>query len=92
MKAAGGAFYNNILIPHYEYDEELKYYTEVNIPPETMYKSIGYNDLQTVHVMMEGDDAEKRSKANSGKQSIEERFATDLVKDLAKQEDQARKT
>lgn len=45
MKESGGAFYNNILIPNYEYNEDLKYYTEVDIPPETMYKAIGYNDL-----------------------------------------------
>ena len=51
MKLAGGAFYSNILIPEYEYNEDLKYYTEVKIPPETIYKSIGYNDLQTVQVM-----------------------------------------
>lgn len=42
---------------------------------------------------MEGDDHDKRSKAkDNGKQSIEDRFATDLVKDLAKQEDETRKT
>jgi len=37
------------------------------MPPETIYKAIGYNDLQTVQVMMDGDDAEKRSMLNSNK-------------------------
>ena len=51
---------DNILCPKYIFNEDLKTYIEDVIPPSSMYKAVGYNDLNRVKLMMEGDDAEKR--------------------------------
>ena len=30
------------------------------MPPKSLYKAIGYNDMNRVKIMMEGDDEDKR--------------------------------
>ena len=56
----GDEMCNNILCPKYELNEELGW-MEIDPPPKTMYKKVGYNDLTRVKEMMEGNDAEKRA-------------------------------
>lgn len=68
MKESGGGV-DNILCPKYQFNEDLKIWKEVDIPPETMYMAVGYNDLPRVKMMMEGDDQEKRTGAKKGKAS-----------------------
>lgn len=41
-----------------------------------MYKAIGYNDMQRVKVIMEGDDAEKRSENIKRESKILQRTST----------------
>ena len=36
-------------------------YEEVDPPPKSLYKPVGYNDMERVKIMMEGNDAEKRA-------------------------------
>lgn len=52
---------NNILCPKYKFNEDLKTYMEIDPPPDSMYKAVGFNDLNRVKTMMEGDDAEIRA-------------------------------
>ena len=52
---------DNIRCPMYEYDADLKVYTEKDIPPTSIYKAVGYNDLKRIKNMMEGNDEEKRA-------------------------------
>ena len=61
MKEAGGSAFSNILLPQYEYNESLKVYVEIDPPKSSLYKSVGYNDLNTIKEIMDGDDSEKRS-------------------------------
>ena len=42
-------------------NQDLKVYEEIDAPPSSMYKAVGYNDMIRVKEMMEGDDADKRS-------------------------------
>ncbi len=49
-----------ILLPSYKASEFLNLYEEVDIPPETLYMAVGYNDLVNVRKIMEGTDVEKR--------------------------------
>lgn len=42
----------------------MKVYEEIDAPPKSLYKSVGFNDMQRVKVIMEGDDADKRSSVN----------------------------
>lgn len=48
-------------MPKYTYNEELKVYTEDTPPPASVFKPVGYNNLEVVKQMMEGDDTEKRA-------------------------------
>lgn len=76
MKEAGGDAHKNIILPQYVKNEELQVYEEVNMPPKSMYKAIGYNDMQRVKVVMEGDDAEKRSENIKRESKILQRTST----------------
>ena len=40
-------------------------YEEIDIPPKSLYKPVGYNDMERVKIMMEGNDAEKRDGQSS---------------------------
>lgn len=51
----------NIILPQYELNNDLKVYEEINIPPSSLYKAVGYNDMQRVKIIVEGDDSDKRS-------------------------------
>ena len=42
-------------------NEELKVWEEVDVPPKSLYKAIGYNDMNRVKIMMEGNDDDKRA-------------------------------
>lgn len=52
MKEAGGSEHQNIIIPKYVLNEELKVYEEVDIPPKSLYKAVGFNDMERVRIMM----------------------------------------
>jgi len=56
--------HKNIILPVYEFNSDLQVYMEVNPPCSSMYKAVGFNDLNKVKVMMEGDDQEKRTEVN----------------------------
>ena len=60
LGAWAGSGHMNVLVPNYEFNEELKFYVEKDGPPESMYKTVGFNDLKQVRIMMEGNDEEKR--------------------------------
>ena len=36
-------------------------FIEIEQPPESLYKQVGYNDLPRIMRMMEGNDIEKRA-------------------------------
>ncbi len=61
MKESGQETHKNIILPQYEFNKDLNVYEEVNIPPSSMYKAVGYNDMERVKTIMLGNDAEKRS-------------------------------
>jgi len=46
-------------------------YEEVDIPPASLYKAVGFNDMQRVRIIMLGDDADKRSEAKKAASLIE---------------------
>ena len=50
-------------MPKYVLNKDLNVYEEVDIPPHSIYKAVGFNDMQRVKIFMEGDDADKRSDA-----------------------------
>ena len=52
---------SNIIMPKYVMNDDLKIYIECDAPPKSIYKPIGFNDLNKVKEIMEGDDSEKRS-------------------------------
>ncbi len=60
LKESGQFLTATILIPTYKSSEFLNLYEEIDIPPETLYMAIGYNDLINVRKIMEGTDVEKR--------------------------------
>ncbi len=64
MKESSEDFGRDIILPKYKYDENFKVYTEINIPPASIYKAVGYNDLISIKKIMEGTDDEKRSGKN----------------------------
>lgn len=61
MKEMGEQAHNIVICPQYTYNEELKVYIECDVPPETVYKAVGFNNLEVVRNMMDGNDADKRS-------------------------------
>jgi hypothetical protein len=61
MKESAQDSFSNIIMPHYEFNSELKVYMETNTPSKALYKAVGYNDLNRIKLIMEGDDSEKRS-------------------------------
>ena len=52
-------------------NQDLKVYEEVEIPPTSLYMAVGYNDMQRVKVIMEGNDEDKRSDIKRGNTMIE---------------------
>ena len=50
-----------VICPQYVLNEELKIYVEENRPPETVFKAVGFNNLEVVKKMMDGNDLDKRS-------------------------------
>ena len=69
MKESGQEAHKNIILPKYELNKSLNVYEEIDIPPSSLYKAVGYNDLEKVKVYMQGDDAEKRSE-NEKRESV----------------------
>ena len=61
MKESAQDAFSNIIMPHYEFNDELKVYMESEVPSKALYKTVGYNDLNRIKLIMEGDDSEKRS-------------------------------
>ena len=72
MKQRGGDFFSNVLCPKYSFNENLKIYIEEDAPPDTLYKSVGYNNLETVKTLMEGNDKEKRSTTDQNKKGAKQ--------------------
>ena len=70
MKESGGEAYKNIILPKYILNKDLNVYEEVDPPPHSLYIAVGYNDMERVKVIMEGDDAEKRSENNKRESKI----------------------
>ena len=60
MKEEGQESHKNIILPKYVMNQALQVYQEIDKPPKSMYKAVGYNDMNRVKIVMEGDDAEKR--------------------------------
>ena len=60
MKQEGGESHQNIILPKYVMNKELKVYEEIDVPPKSLYKVVGYNDMERVKIIMEGDDKDKR--------------------------------
>lgn len=56
----GMSAFSMIICPRYHYNEKLKVYQEVKAPPASLYKTVGFNNLEVVKRMMDGDDAERR--------------------------------
>jgi hypothetical protein len=50
-----------VIIPRYIYEDELNIWRQVDIPPTSLYKTVGFNDLKRVRIIMEGNDEEKRN-------------------------------
>lgn len=63
MKESGAESHKNIIIPKYVLNPDLKIYEEIEIPPTSLYKAVGYNDMARVKILMEGDESDKRSDA-----------------------------
>jgi len=61
MKESGAESHKNIIIPKYVLNPDLKIYEEIDIPPTSLYKAVGYNDMARVKIIMEGDESDKRS-------------------------------
>ena len=36
--------FKNVIMPEYKLDERLNVYREINVPPETMYLGLGWDD------------------------------------------------
>ena len=52
----------DIKIPNYATCKQMEnLFTEIEQPPESLYKQVGYNDLPQIMKMMEGNDVEKRA-------------------------------
>jgi hypothetical protein len=64
LKESSEDFGRDIILPKYKYDENFKVYTEINIPPSSIYKAVGYNDLISIQKIMKGTDEEKHSGIN----------------------------
>lgn len=98
MKQNGQDLSQNIKLPQYQMNQDLKVYEEVDVPPSSIYKAVGYNDMQRVKIMVEGDDAEKRSaekkisSAADRSKSIATKNREKLGDALALREDEQRKT
>jgi len=65
MKESGQEASANVILPKYVMNDALKVYEEVEMPPKSIYKAVGYNDMQRVKIFIEGDEAEKRLEAGS---------------------------
>ena len=57
-----GSSDQTVLIPNYRFDKGLNFYVEREAPPESLYKEIGFNNLQKVRDLMEGDEKERKDK------------------------------
>lgn len=44
---------NNVLIPNYSYDEQLRVYREVLVPDASVFKSIGFNSQPLIKELMQ---------------------------------------
>ena len=93
MKESGQASHKNIILPKYVMNQDLKVYEEIEAPPKSIYKAVGYNDMQRVKAMMEGDEKEKRN-ANSDSIKKSKTLAANnkAENDLAVVEEEHRRT
>jgi len=100
MKEAGNDASKNIILPKYIMNDALKVYEEIDVPPKSIYKPIGYNDMKRVKTFMEGDDNAKRIENESkiASASIIKRKSTgfknknQLSADMAEAEEENRQT
>ena len=61
LKQVGGNSHSNVICPKYIFKKRLNTYVEVDKPPNSMYKAVGYNNLERVNQMLHGTDEEKRN-------------------------------
>ena len=71
MKESGAESHKNVVLPKYLLNKDLNVYEEIEIPPTSLYKAVGFNDMARVKIIMEGDDKEKRSEANKAQSVVE---------------------
>jgi len=45
MSVTGQDSHRNILVPKYILNSEIKVYEEIEVPPKSLYKAVGYNDM-----------------------------------------------
>ena len=45
MKESGQEASANVILPKYVMNQDLKVYEEVEVPPSSLYKAVGYNDM-----------------------------------------------
>jgi len=72
MAENGMPVHQNIILPKYQLNQDLKVYEEIDMPSKSIYKAVGYNDMQRVKVIMQGDDADKRSELQRRESVIKE--------------------
>ena len=56
----GNVYANTIIIPEYKWNSEMNQYEPGKAPSDLLYKRVGFNDLQIINEIMDGDDAAKR--------------------------------
>lgn len=88
MAENGMPIHQNIILPKYQLNQDLKVYEEIDIPQKSIYKAVGYNDMQRVKVIMQGDDADKRSELQRRESVIKEELkrGTTMVRKEAQKE------
>lgn len=60
MRSSGQEAHKTIILPKYNLNEQLNVYEEINPPPNSMYRAVGFNDMERVKIIMQGDDSMKR--------------------------------
>jgi hypothetical protein len=58
----GNVYSNTIIIPEYKWNSEMNQYEPGPPPSDLLYHRVGFNDLQIINEIMDGDDNAKRNK------------------------------
>lgn len=86
----------DIKIPNYAPCKQMEnLFIEIEQPPESLYKQVGYNDLPRIMKMMEGNDVEKRaalllSTQTSNMSRKEDVMQEQALKDLKRRSEKTR--